>query len=352
MANVFDDKEKDKNDLLFGGSPQEAIKQAMLASGRNPFRSNPFTEALLRTGPGLQLAAYQKGLGSGMSADEIANQGGQAGLVKQFMMDALKGGNVYGSLRNAASGMRGSLDQVTGIQNALAAGTMTAEDVNPFAELLANTFKNPEGFQGAMTSLMGPLLGNQLGRAYSSQLGDIGTGQLRNQANDGNPESTFWEYMFKNMQPGVAPSPEASVASRADNSLNPSGAPTAGEPGGPPLANGPVLQTGAPDGPVNGPPAPTSGIGAPATGAPVLERAGAEAVQGTGVSPQQVQQVAAQAGISEDSLLRILRDIAMEGGTAAGLPMQAFQGLSTGNIVPNIKASNPYLARLMALAGV
>jgi hypothetical protein len=366
MANVFDnlntntpEGRKKQRDSLLSGNPQDAMRNALLDSGFNPYFANPFVKRLLGAANGMSFANAAQNVGR--SPDDIAAAGGEGAILADTLRNNISNGSVFSTLASTASGMPGLTGKLTDLRNQMAAGGMNAADANPFLQMLGESMNSAEGVQGALSSLYGPLLGPGLGRAYQTQMGGILGGQERNQANDPDTytpgkDRAFWEYVFQNVAPGSAQAREIPGA----NPLNPAGAPTPGEAGGSPLQNGPILGSGAPDGPVNGPPAPTSGIGAPAPAGGMMERVqgtgvapqmGNEVVQGSGIAPEQLQAVAAQAGISEDSLLKILRDMAVEGGNAAGLPMQAFNGMSTANIMPNIKSLNPYLSRLLSLAG-
>jgi hypothetical protein len=210
MASVFDtntDRGRAGSEMLYGGDANTAMYNSMIDSGFNPLRANPFVQMLMKAGQGLQLSSMIKNLG--MNADQAADAGGGGELIRKAMTGAIQGGNVFGTLRDAAHSVPNALDMVTAIQDQIVNGQMDASQANPFAEILQNAFASPGATQRSMASLMAPSLGQDLGQAYSNQIGDIAQAGGRSFGLDvgaGNADNAnFWNYVFRNTRKGQAP---------------------------------------------------------------------------------------------------------------------------------------------------
>lgn len=190
---------------LLSGNPDDAMRNAMLDVGINPYVKNPFIQMQMRGARGLSLANAMTN--RNMTPDQIAQAGGEGAILQQFMQDALRNGSVFQDLAQSGAQVPGLLNELTQRANSMAEGGITAGQANPFLELLGDAFMDPNNATGALSALYGPTLGPGLGRAYQSQIGDIMDSQMRNLAGDPDTYTpgkarNFWEYIFQRVAPG------------------------------------------------------------------------------------------------------------------------------------------------------
>lgn len=193
-----------RNNLLYPSSdPQQAMINAILDAGGNPYTTNPFMRMLLQTAPGLMQAVAMQNIGT--TADQIAGRGGEGALYRDMLMGALgnNGGNAYQILGNQTSQFKGITDQLTQRQRDLAAGSgnILPGDVSPFAGVLEEMFSSPEGVSSLYSNAASPFLGSGLAQANRRGLNASLFGANRRLADD--PQSkdigaptNFWDYIF------------------------------------------------------------------------------------------------------------------------------------------------------------
>lgn len=160
-------------------NPVEAMRNALLDIGRNPFNpADLFTRYLLRAAQGLGLAFQaQQATTPGLTVDAMGDVGANFG---NFLRNALTTGSVMGTLRDTGSAITsGSLIQHLRdtLQNP---GNMA--QVNPFAQGLADLLAGDMGggTATALGLLFGPSMNRSLLQAYQSALGAAQTAGLRN----------------------------------------------------------------------------------------------------------------------------------------------------------------------------
>jgi hypothetical protein len=187
---------------------EKSFDNALVNNGYNPYLSNPFVSSLKRSARGLRQSFIQdraqRGNGS-YATDYTPSQDFQ-----QYLTDQLRGGNIQQTLSQSARNLPNAITSVRNYQYEMGQGAQNAQNANPYLQLLSDELSANEG-QGtanALTYLRAPLMGANLGKAYSSMLGDVVSSANRSLAEDpatylpGNTETPgantrdIWSYIF------------------------------------------------------------------------------------------------------------------------------------------------------------
>jgi hypothetical protein len=208
MANVFNPSGASANptagqvatQLQYGGDPREAMINAILNMGGNPFSSSPMMKMLLSLAPGLQATEFLSNIGA--KPTDIQGMGGQGKMFGDFLQNAIGGGgNIFSTLSNTFSQLPQYMNQLRDYQNQVKSGGIAGGQISPFAASLEDQLSSPSGMGNLMTSLIAPSLGS-LGRPYAGALQDVLGAQNNRMLNEfgqsgnlANPPN-FFDYVF------------------------------------------------------------------------------------------------------------------------------------------------------------
>jgi hypothetical protein len=187
--------------LLYGQDPREAMVNAILDMGGNPFVSSPIMKMLLSLAPGLQTVNYLTNIGA--KPNDIQGMGGQGQMFGDFLKHSLGqgGGNIFGTLASTAANLPMYMNQLRDYQGQVKNGSIQNGDVSPFAASLEDQLSGPQGMGNLMTSLYAPSLG-ALARPWAGGLQDVLASKNRQMLTDyGNqPDKlavpNFFDYVF------------------------------------------------------------------------------------------------------------------------------------------------------------
>lgn len=178
--------------------PEKAWNNALTDSGYNVYRANPFIQSLQRAGRGNRTAFLMTN--SGQNPNQPANP---AEYYGNYLKQQIQGGNAFENLNRAYADMPGAINRIRQHQNSVASGAEDANIANPYMALLEDELGsgNGQGTMDALSYLRSPLLGSQMGRSYTSMLGDILSSSQRTLAQDPatyapNGQRDIWSYIF------------------------------------------------------------------------------------------------------------------------------------------------------------
>lgn len=188
------------SELQYGGDPRQAMINAILNNGGNPFSSSPFMRMLLSMAPGLQAASYLTNIGA--KPNDIAGNGGTGQMFGDFLKGQLSGGNnIFRTLSGVASNLPNYMNQLRDYQAQVKSGDIPNGQISPFAAELESQLQDPQGMGNLMTSLYAPGLGS-LARPFASGLQSNLGAQYNRMANEfgraGDPLNppNFFDYVF------------------------------------------------------------------------------------------------------------------------------------------------------------
>jgi hypothetical protein len=177
--------------------PNTAFSNALQNMGINPYKSNPFVNALQKNAQGARIAYL-----SDMSkvGGNVLSQPGYATPAEGFgnyLRGQIQGGNLIGTLTRQAQEFPSMLNTVRKYESQMASGT-GASELNPYTASLRDIFAadNGKGALGAYASLRSPRLGALAG-SYTRALDQRGDAAVRNFALNGNYDDDVWKYIFQ-----------------------------------------------------------------------------------------------------------------------------------------------------------
>lgn len=196
--------------------PDRAFNNALKAEGYNIHKANPFLASLQRSSRGLRQSYLQEraagnnpwlsaGGGTGPNYGQSRDPNSQQGSLDYsgYLRGVINSGQVGNTLNNAYAQLQPTVQRIRSQQDAMNAGNVSADQANPYLQLLADEMSasNGQGTANAMSYLRAPLMGSQLGRAYTSMMGDTASSAYDTLAND---PATFqpgqnrdiWSYIF------------------------------------------------------------------------------------------------------------------------------------------------------------
>lgn len=188
-------------DLLYPlDDPNQAFTNALQDIGINPYRSNPFVEAMKRTAQGSRISylaqrAFDPARGPVASVASTPSQG-----YGEFLRGRLGTGDLttYLAGHSDPTNYATILDRTRQFQDQIAAGTQPATEMNPYMAALSEILNadNGRGALAAYGSLRAPLMGS-LGSAYTRSLADFGDSAMRRFAQEGDMRSDPWNWLFR-----------------------------------------------------------------------------------------------------------------------------------------------------------
>lgn len=196
MARTIDENQMGQQLLYPLDDPTAAFTNALQDLGINPYRSNPFTEALKKNAQGARIS-YLSDM-SKMPANVLSTPG--YATPSEGFGNYLKGqisqGNLIGQMTRHAQDFGGTLDTVREYEKQLASG-QNAADLNPYTAALRDIFaaENGKGALGAYGALRSPRLG-ALSGSYGRAIGNVGDAAVRRFAQEGTLNDDVWKWMF------------------------------------------------------------------------------------------------------------------------------------------------------------
>jgi hypothetical protein len=196
-----------KNALLYDpDNAKMAVTNVLKDMGINPNNAgNIFAQMIGRAAPGLGLAFREQMAQQPASAVAPSTPGSPppdfGGQFQQFLRSAIGGGNVMGTLHNAATALPAIIQALRG----LGENDANAQNVNPFAQALMDTLgaNSGQGTIAALAALNGPAMSQSMLSGYTRGLTNAGTNALRTGANDaffqsgeGKPNYDIWHYLL------------------------------------------------------------------------------------------------------------------------------------------------------------
>lgn len=199
--------------------PDRAFNNALKTEGYNIHKANPFIASLQRSSRGLRQAYLQERAAGnnpwqsagGNTTDASGNPVGPGNPNSPYAAEDYAGylrgvihsGQVGNTLNNAYAQVQPTVQRIRSQQDAMNAGQVTADQANPYLQLLSDEMSanQGQGTANAMSYLRAPLMGANLGKAYSSMMGDVASSAYDTLAND---PATFapgsgrdiWSYIF------------------------------------------------------------------------------------------------------------------------------------------------------------
>lgn len=185
--------------LQYGGDPRQAMINAILNNGGNPFTSSPIMKILLSTAPGLQAAHMLTNIGA--NPNDVNAMGGTGQMFGDFLKGQLSGGNIFNTLSGVSSQLPQYMNQLRDYQEQVKGGAFANGGISPFAAALEDQIGDASGMGRLMTALQAPGLGS-LGQSWAGAL-NSGLGAKQNAmwnqfAQGGDPQNppNFFDYVF------------------------------------------------------------------------------------------------------------------------------------------------------------
>lgn len=181
-------------------NPGFALQNAMLGLGYNPFtRGSAFAQGIQRMAPGLGQAYLMSQAGKGLTPADVAQGPNQ---FQQFLQNALRGGNVVGTLQGAAAGLPNAINAVRDYDQRLMNGESMV-NANPYLTELANNLSAGlgQGTTNFLAATLGPMMSQQMLSGYQGNLQNSLFNAIRGQTgqqNFGRPgEEDIWRYLLR-----------------------------------------------------------------------------------------------------------------------------------------------------------
>lgn len=170
--------------------PETAFNNALMDTGVNPFRSNPFVTQLQKAAKGSRIAFLGNNSGNTLNAADPSGQ------YANFLRSNLSGGTLFNTLDQAARGFQGYIQRVKNFEDAQTGG-VNAVSTDPYSAALRDIFAADDGL-GALSAygtLRTPLMG-ALGSSYNRALQAAGLGAMRQFYQKGGANDSPWDWLF------------------------------------------------------------------------------------------------------------------------------------------------------------
>lgn len=205
--NGYSDQQVGQTSLMYPlEDPEKAFRNVLQDQGYNTYRANPFTQMLQRGARGLRQSYIMdraQGQNTGNGNPQTAGNESTGADFRNYLTHALGGGRLFATLNQSAEQLPSMIQNVRSYQNDVASGKQDATTANPFMALLADEMAsgNGQGTTNALSYLRAPTMGSDLGRSYTSMLGNILDSSQRTLAQDPNTYTPgtprdIWSYIF------------------------------------------------------------------------------------------------------------------------------------------------------------
>jgi hypothetical protein len=188
--------------------PRNAMQNAMMDMGVNPFARNPYTQFLLRAAPGLG-ASWLAGRAVASTTPGVgADPTMAAPYFRDYLRGSLQGngpyGGVYANIGQAAANMPQTLNAMRQWQNGFMgqnqAGQNAMNMANPYMAALSDTMaaNNGAGSLAFLGSMQSPFMNQPMAQAYTTGLQNVAATGLRNYSAQPNPltGNDIWSYLL------------------------------------------------------------------------------------------------------------------------------------------------------------
>lgn len=177
------DLERLRTQAMFSPTdPAGSVMQAMdmLGLGVGARGANPFLRALSQAAQSLASAyIINQAQNPGVTGQSMGNMAGDFG---EFLMNAIRGGNVFSEINQARGGLGGALSAVQAMRQAEAGGGGGATAVNPFTAVLRSLLEAPNNQGGIdlLGTLNTPFMPAGMRRSYMAGLEGVIPAAVRN----------------------------------------------------------------------------------------------------------------------------------------------------------------------------
>lgn len=172
-------------------NPQIAMMSVLRDMGVNPFRTNPFVSAIMRSAPGLSALWQLSNIGA--NTNDLAANGGPGQMFGDFLRGQLQNGTIMSSLQGGVQNFGQYAGQLNDLTSRLNGGpnALPISQIPPFLDSLESKLNSPNGFADIYGALAQPLLGRSLGQSFQQTLGTSALGAYDRFLRTASPTDSF-----------------------------------------------------------------------------------------------------------------------------------------------------------------